>query len=391
MDHPHHPIGKLRSQPVRYGAPALVLLAVVGGSVAYAHHDKNVTLNVDGETRTVSAFARTVGDLLADQKITVARRDLVSPGLADPLQDGAQVVVRYARPVSVILDGTPRTVWTTELTVEGALRSMGVRARGNDVSVSRSMRLGRAGVALSVNTVKRVTLVADNRTRSVTTSAATVAGLLTETGVWTRPLDRVAPATSAPLVNGALVHVVRVEKTRQATRETLRHRVHAKRSNKLTAGTRSVATHGRDGQATAVFELLVLDGKVAGRTLVSRHLDRAPVDEVVVLGTKKRVSRSTPRVSSRVSSRGASDQPSYVPSSGQNWSALAQCESGGNPRAVSPNGLYRGLYQFSFSTWRSVGGSGDPADASPAEQTRRAQILYNRSGRSPWPVCGRRL
>ena len=43
------------------------------------------------------------------------------------------------------------------------------------------------------------------------------------------------------------------------------------------------------------------------------------------------------------------------------------------------------------STWHSVGGSGDPIDASPAEQTKRAQILYNRTGPSSWPVCGRRL
>ena len=42
---------------------------------------------------------------------------------------------------------------------------------------------------------------------------------------------------------------------------------------------------------------------------------------------------------------------------------IAQCESGGNPRAVSPGGQYRGKYQFSRTTWRAIGGSGDPADA----------------------------
>lgn len=73
------------------------------------------------------------------------------------------------------------------------------------------------------------------------------------------------------------------------------------------------------------------------------------------------------------------------------WDRLAKCESGGNPRAVSPTGKYRGLYQFSMTTWRSVGGTGDPIDASAAEQTYRAQILYRRSGRGQWPVCGKLL
>lgn len=68
--------------------------------------------------------------------------------------------------------------------------------------------------------------------------------------------------------------------------------------------------------------------------------------------------------------------------------AIAACESGGNPGAVDPSGTYRGKYQFDQQTWGSVGGSGDPAAASEAEQDRRAAMLYSRSGATPWPVCG---
>jgi peptidoglycan hydrolase-like protein with peptidoglycan-binding domain len=69
---------------------------------------------------------------------------------------------------------------------------------------------------------------------------------------------------------------------------------------------------------------------------------------------------------------------------------IAECESGGDPTAVSADGRYHGKYQFSRRTWRAVGGTGDPAAASEAEQDRRAAILYRRAGTSPWPVCGRR-
>ena len=68
--------------------------------------------------------------------------------------------------------------------------------------------------------------------------------------------------------------------------------------------------------------------------------------------------------------------------------AIAACESGANPRAVSSNGTYRGKYQFSTATWQGVGGKGDPAAASEAEQDRRAAMLYARSGSGQWPVCG---
>lgn len=66
---------------------------------------------------------------------------------------------------------------------------------------------------------------------------------------------------------------------------------------------------------------------------------------------------------------------------------IAACESGGDPTAVNAAGYY-GKYQFDLGTWASVGGSGNPAEASEAEQDYRAGLLYSRAGSSPWPVCG---
>jgi hypothetical protein len=68
--------------------------------------------------------------------------------------------------------------------------------------------------------------------------------------------------------------------------------------------------------------------------------------------------------------------------------AIAACESGGDPTAVSSDGSYRGKYQFDYGTWAAVGGSGDPAAAPESEQDYRAALLYVQSGSSPWPICG---
>jgi peptidoglycan hydrolase-like protein with peptidoglycan-binding domain len=66
---------------------------------------------------------------------------------------------------------------------------------------------------------------------------------------------------------------------------------------------------------------------------------------------------------------------------------IAQCESGGNPRAISRTGRYRGKYQFDRATWEANGGRGDPAKASEARQDRIAMRLYRKRGTAPWPNC----
>jgi peptidoglycan hydrolase-like protein with peptidoglycan-binding domain len=67
---------------------------------------------------------------------------------------------------------------------------------------------------------------------------------------------------------------------------------------------------------------------------------------------------------------------------------IAACESGGDPTAVSRDGHYRGKYQFTRATWRSLGATGDPAKAPEATQDAMAAKLLALRGTAPWPVCG---
>ena len=75
--------------------------------------------------------------------------------------------------------------------------------------------------------------------------------------------------------------------------------------------------------------------------------------------------------------------------SGSQPYALRMCESGGRYGINSGNGFY-GAYQFSLGTWRGLGFSGYPHQASPATQDAAVRKLYGQRGWSPWPVCGQR-
>jgi hypothetical protein len=174
-----------------------------------------------------------------------------------------------------------------------------------------------------------------------------------------------APAAVAPLSRAIVIHKQRIP---------IAFRTMRRADPSLRRGTTRVVRAGRVGVLVKAWAVPV-PGSTVKKHLLAAHTGRLPVTRVVAVGT-----RSALRARTSVGSTG-----------GLNWAGLARCESGGNPRAVSGGGTYRGLYQFDFGTWRSVGGSGDPAAASPAEQTARAYALYQRSGRGPWPVCGRNL
>jgi hypothetical protein len=87
-------------------------------------------------------------------------------------------------------------------------------------------------------------------------------------------------------------------------------------------------------------------------------------------------------------SQGGTAPAAQAGSTNPTLEAIAACESGGDATAVGGGGLYRGKYQFSYETWQSVGGTGDPAAAPEAEQDRRAAMLLARDGAGHWPACG---
>ena len=95
-------------------------------------------------------------------------------------------------------------------------------------------------------------------------------------------------------------------------------------------------------------------------------------------------------VKKQQSSTQKSSTPAPSVSSGSVWDRLAQCESGGNWSINTGNGYYGGL-QFSLGSWRGVGGSGYPHQASRAEQIKRGELLKKSGGWGHWPACSKKL
>jgi uncharacterized protein YabE (DUF348 family) len=368
------------SRSVRRVAQAAVVTTLVAGAVGVSQFDKSVNLSVDGKTSSVHAFGGTVADVLEKQDIRIGEHDVVVPSVNSKLEDGQKIVVRYGRKLTVTVDGKTREYWTTATTVSSALQELGIRADSAKLSASRSQTLGRDGLSLTVSTPKAVAVRVDGKNLATTSTGMTVKDALRDLKIKVDRDDRVKPGLNAPIRDGLKVAVQRVTaKTVKSTQEVGFGTVE-KNDSSLFKGQSKTVKAGKPGARVVTYRLVTVDGKTESKKAVKSVVTEKPVARVVAIGTKARpVAKPKPATSG--------NKPS---ADGLNWSALAQCESGGNPSTNTGNGFY-GLYQFDAQTWRSVGGSGLPHQNSAGEQTYRAQLLYKDRGASPWPSCGPRL
>ena len=345
-----------------------LVCAVVLGVSGFAHSDSQVTVVVDGTAQHVGTFSNDVAAVLAETGVEVSARDTVVPALDSPVPDGATITVAHARPMSLTIDGKPMQVWTTATTVEAAMAQLSFGTQSAELSVPSDDRVPMSGLDVGVRLPDRVVVVHDGSRTSLVTMASSVAGVLRQIHVELGRHDRIDVPLGGEPTSGEVITVVRVSVAQVTRGFVLEPQTIKQPDSSLLEGTVEVDRRGSPGRGVVVYRVVRHDGVVVGRDAISRHVFLEPVSRVVRYGTKQRL-------------------PAPSTGDGLNWSALAHCESGGNPRAVNSAGYY-GLYQFALSTWYSVGGQGNPIDATSQEQTYRAQILYQRAGSSPWPTCG---
>ncbi|QZS54904.1 resuscitation-promoting factor [Rhodococcus opacus] len=370
------PFAKINSarSPLLYAVVALLLATLIAGGVMAVVRHKNVTLDVDGEKISLSTMTTSVDAALSDAGYSISDRDVVAPELDATLSDGDTVVLRRAREVSLTVDGQPKTVWTTALTVEDALKQFEL---GEDVhvSASRSQRLPLDGAALDVLNPLVVKL-ADGAlpVTDVRMAAPTVGDFLAAHGAPLEQADTVVPAADTPLTDGMDVTVTR-DRTETKV-ETLplapeEQRIEDPTMNK----SRTVVENpGLPGVQDVTFAVNTVNGKEVGRSQVSATVTTPAQPKVIRVGAKP--GTEVPPVEN-----------------GSVWDALAQCEATGNWAINTGNGFFGGV-QFDQNTWERQGGLkyAPRADlATREEQIAVASKTQKTQGWGAWPSCSGRL
>ena len=313
-------------------------------------------------------------DVLESQDISVGERDVVAPGLDSKVSDGTSVAIKYARPLDVSVDGDEKRYWVTATDVTSALEQIGLGFSKADLSVSRGAYIGREGLDLDVITPKKLTVkIGGDKAKKQTVTALTVAQALDDLGVKVSKLDKVKPGLGATLEEGDKIVFTDVRKVTKRVTESVAFDTVEREDASMYSDESETVRAGKDGSRKVLYKITFVNGEVAKRKALEINVLSAPVDAIVRVGTKERVTAANFASGSTV------------------WDQLAQCESGGNWAINTGNGYYGGL-QFSLSTWQSYGGPG-----MPHEQSRETQIMIAErvraatGGYGSWPACSQSL
>jgi len=368
---------------IKVGTQLVVLTALVLGLVAFVGNNKTVTLNVDGKVSSVQTFGGTVEQVVKSANVELHPADRVSPALDSSVENGSVINVNMAKAVKVSLDGAEKTVSTTAQDVAGLVTQLGV-ASSSELSVPKDAQLAVDGSFVAISTPKTVSIIADGKAKKTTTTAANVGEVLKDAGIRLAAADRTSQPAHAPVVNNMVIKVSRVDTSKTTTvTEEVAFQTLTTDSATLPKGEEKVTQEGVPGATTLTYKLVLVDGREASRTLVSKTTTREPVTEKITVGTKE---APKPAAAEESGNTGAA-APAMM--NVAMWDKIAQCESGGNWSINSGNGYYGGL-QFDIQTWIGAGGGAYAPNASQASKSQQIDIanrIYAERGLQPWG-CG---
>lgn len=227
---------KLDGDPIwkNYLWVAVILLIVSFAITGYAWARKDVQLIVGEESRTVTTFAQSVGELLVDEGVTFEAHDQIEPSLETPLKKGMEIIVNRAFVVTIAVEEQILEVVTLPVTVREVLH--------------------KAMVNLG-------------------------------------PEDRISLGLEEQVTSGTELVITRVATEELIVKEEIPYKVVRHQEPNLDRGQTKVVQKGQKGLVENIYRITYEDGQEISKELVSKKTVKAPVSEEVLTGSRQTVSR----------------------------------------------------------------------------------------------------
>ncbi len=292
---------------------ALVSVLTMGFSTALGN---DVELNINGKTKTVFTYEKTVGDFLKKEGIVLKNKDLVSPSI--------------------------------------------------DEEINKDMKI-------TISSPKSYHIKDGNRTIIAEASGYTVADVLENLNIKLNKLDRVSLPLDEIAKEGMEIKIDRVVVENIENKIEIPFETESRENKDMFEGDKNVITKGEVGQKTESLKNTYVNGVLETTEVLKSEITKDPVKEVVEVGTKKAAAAPNGKNAKRVIVMQAT---AYDPSAGSKTAMGTRARVGAV--AVDPRVIPLGskLYIESMDGFASYGYA-TAEDTGGAIKGNRIDLFYN--------------
>ncbi|MFJ8248115.1 ubiquitin-like domain-containing protein [Peribacillus asahii] len=265
---------------------SVLVLTIVVGILFYQGTKQTITVIIDGQEQVVRTHAATVDEILKELEIQVKAEDYILPSKNSQLKEDVQVVWKPAQQVALLQDGKETKVWTTTDTVGELLREQDIEVTQHDKLSPAKKTSIREKMEISVEKAFPLTLVVGGKKKQVWSTSTTVVDFLTQQGVKLNELDRVEPKLSEKVQAKNTINVTRVEKVTDVVESPIEYDIVKKEDDSLSEGKEKILTEGKKGQISTQYEVIKENGKEVKRKVIAEKVIKEKQDQVVAVGTK---------------------------------------------------------------------------------------------------------
>lgn len=252
-----------------------------------------VTLTIDGNTRTLVTAYLLAYDILREQSITLGEHDTLwldsqAVPIAEMILWAVPVSeIRIQRAIQVVIqdDATAQTLYTTTRTVADALTEAGITLYVADTVTPELNATLTADTTITITRANPLEIDVDGVTITARARGATVADALSEVGITLVGLDYSMPAETTPLTAGMRITIMRITEETIYEEESLPYGTTYEARADLALDTREVIQTGSEGIMRHYTRIRYANGAEIGREPAGSEVVQSPQNAIVAYGT----------------------------------------------------------------------------------------------------------
>jgi len=252
--------------------------------------ERLITIHDNGNTKGILTKDTTLRQAFQDNGVPLDPNDLVEPGLDVPLiANNYEVNIYRARPVTIV-DGEARTkVMSAYQTADQIVQHAGITLHDEDttsIDANTNMVSEGAGVTLTITRATPLTLLLYGTPTTVYTQTKTVGDLLAEKKIVMGQNDTLSVSITAPIQANMTVELWRNGTQTATQQESIPFDTQQIKDADQPVGYHQVQTPGVNGIKMVTYQIDMKNGQEVSRSQIQSVTTQQPTNEVDVIGTK---------------------------------------------------------------------------------------------------------